>query len=360
MNSRERLRRCFFHQEMDRPGVWVWTLYPPGDASYDVLKAYIRRRADVMVAFHGTAFETPPPTTVRQEPYSAEFRRETTTLHTPAGDLESSRLVGLQGQPGMDLTHFIQGPQDARKYLSLPMPQFGGDVSAFFQRDRQIGDRGLAEARLGSTAAGWVGSLCGSETFALLSLTDRDILHELCRRHRNVLMDRVKFLLGKGVGPIFSVTGPELVCPPLHGPKDFWDFAVKYDRPVFDLLHEAGGRVQVHCHGSIRKVLDGFLEMGADVLHPFEAPPMGDITPAECKRAVRGRIGLEGNIQIAAMYEHTPEQIREETQALIRDAFDDRRGLIVCPSASPYIVGAGLAAFPNFQAMIDTVVQWRP
>jgi len=39
--------------------------------------------------------------------------------------------------------------------------------------------------------------------------------------------------------------------------------------------------VHVHCHGSIRKVFHGFVDMGADVLHPFELPPMGDITAAQ-------------------------------------------------------------------------------
>ena len=100
--------------------------------------------------------------------------------------------------------------------------------------------------------------------------------------------------------------------------------------------------------------------MGADVLHPFEAPPMGDITAAEAKAQARGKLCLEGNIQIAAMYEHRPEAIRAETKALIRDAFDDRRGLIVCPTASPYIRGAGGQCLEQFKAMIDTVVNWKP
>ena len=359
MTSRQRLMRCYFHQEMDRPCVWVWTLYPKGDASYDRLKAYVQRHADVKPGFHGTAFETPPPTTVRQEPYSGQFRREITTLHTPAGDLESSRLVGLDGRPGMDLAYFIKDRRDAQKYLSLPMPQIGGDVSGFFQKEKEVGDRGVVEARLGSNAAGWVSGLCGSESFALLSITDRDVLHELCRREVRILLNRAKFLIEKGVGPIFALSGPELVSPPLHGPRDFWDFNVRYDKPVIDLLHEAGGRVSVHCHGSIRKVLPGFLEAGVDVLNPFEGPPMGDITPRECKEVVRGRMSLEGNIQIASMYEHTPRQIRRETLDIIRDVFDDRGGLIVSPTASPYIVGAGETSFPNFKAMIDTVVKWK-
>ena len=116
----------------------------------------------------------------------------------------------------------------------------------------------------------------------------------------------------------------------------------------------------VHCHGSIKKVLAGFIEMGVDVLHPFEAPPMGDVTAAEAKEMARGRLCLEGNIQIADLYEQTPEAIREQTAALIADAFDDRRGLIVCPTASLYIRGAGRRCFPQVKAMVETVLRRRP
>ena len=147
--------------------------------------------------------------------------------------------------------------------------------------------------------------------------------------------------------------------PPLHGPRDFDDFNVRYDKPILDLVHETGGRMHIHCHGSIKKVLPGFLAMGTDVLHPFEAPPMGDITPAEAKDMTRGRLCLEGNIQIADLYERTDDQVRQQTEALIAAAFDDHRGLIVCPTASPYLRGQGEQSFPQFQAMIDAVVRWQ-
>jgi len=116
-----------------------------------------------------------------------------------------------------------------------------------------------------------------------------------------------------------------MVAPPLHSPSDFFEFNVRYDRAIADRIHAAGGRLNVHCHGRVKAVIHGFAEVGADVFHCFEAPPMGDITPAEAKKALRGKVALEGNIQIADMDEKSPEDIRAETQALIRDCFDDGR-----------------------------------
>ena len=356
MTRRERLRRAYFGEDMDRPGVYVRNGFPGNDPSYDRLKAELEARTELKGTWHGAQFEHAHPVEVTTEPCSADFERRIETLHTPRGDLRATTLVSLKGQPGMREDYFINTRADAEKYLSLPIPTIGGDVSSFFAADAAQGDSGIVDIGLGFNAAGFVAELTGSENFAILSITDRDVLHELCRQQLQILLQRTKFLLAGKVGPYFSILGQELLVPPLHGPADFDDFNVRYDKPIIDLVHEAGGRVHVHCHGSIKKVFNGFLVMGADVLHPFEPPPMGDIEPGDAKALARGKLCLEGNIQIHRFYEASPAEIRDETHALVDAAFDDRRGLIVCPTASPYIRGKGEACFPQFKAMIDAVV----
>ena len=86
---------------------------------------------------------------------------------------------------------------------------------------------------------------------------------------------------------------------------------------------------------------------------------MGDITAFEAKELACNKLCLEGNIQINHMYEATPEEIRQETGLLIGDAFDDHKGLIVCPTASPYIRDKGEDCFPQIKAMVDTVLEWK-
>jgi len=129
--------------------------------------------------------------------------------------------------------------------------------------------------------------------------------------------------------------GQEYSVPPLHGPKDFSDFNTRYDKPIIDLIHDAGGRVHVHSHGSIKSMFQGFVDMGADVLHPFEPLPLSDILPCEAKAFARDKMCLECNIPIHRMYEGTPQEIQQETEQLIADTFDDSTGLIVYPTASP-------------------------
>ena len=358
MNRAERLRRCYLNKQVDRPAVYSRTSFPKDDPSYDRLKAYLLDHTELKEKWDSSALEPSFPTRTRTEPYLEDFERRITVLQTPNGALESTFLASLKGQPGMQETYFLKTRQDVEKYLSLPLPEIREDVSDFFAVQAQVKDRGIVDVRLGTNPGGFAAVLFGTEAFAVMSVTDRDILHALCQRRMNILIRRLKFLIGKQVGPFFSMLGEEYIAPPIHSPDDFYDFNVKYNKPIIDLIHNAGGRIHIHCHGSVKQVFQGFVDMGADVLHPFEPPPMGNITASEAKAIARDKLCLEGNIQIHRMYDATPEDVRKETEALIRDVFDDNRGLIVSPTASPYIRGQGEACFPQYKAMIDTVREW--
>jgi len=362
VNRRERLRRCYFNEELDRPGVYSRTLFPEGDPSYDKLKAYLQAHTELKYDWDSEQVEGDYPVDVSTEPYSEDLQRQTVTVHTPKGDLRFSELVRIKGhcdrEPNMRESYLLKSREDAEKYLSLALPEVGGDVSSFFKAREQMGDSGIVDVNLGTNPGGFAASLFGTESFAIMSKTDRDIAHAICERRMNIIINRLKFLVSEGIGPFFSMLGEELIAPPLHGPEDFREFNVKYDKPIIDLIHSSGGRIHIHCHGSIKKVLQDFVDMEVNVLHPFEAPTMGDILPGEAKDIARGKLCLEGNIQIDRMYNATPEEIREETQLLIEAVFDDHKGLIVSPTASPYIYGKGEDCFPQYKAMIDTVLGW--
>ena len=362
ITRRERLRRAYFHEEMDRPGVYSRTSYPPNDPSYDRLKAYLAQHAELKQGWHPNVIHEPWIETQQfVEPVSADWERLITVLQTPAGEFRASRLNSLKGQPGMPETYFVKSREDAERWLSLPMPEIGGDVSRFAVLDQEMGEAGIVDVGLGSNPAGSAAVLVGSEGFAFMSISDRDMLHALCQRRMETLLAVVKYLASQGVGTYFGMAGHERIAPPLHGPRDFWDFNVKYDKPINDLIHEIGGAVHVHCHGALGLVFQGFLEMRLDVLHPVEPPPMGDLPAAKAKALTGGRLTIEGNIQTAHIYEHTPEEIRAETAKLIEDAFaPDRKGLIVSTTASPWIRGAGESSFPMYKAMVDTVINWKP
>jgi hypothetical protein len=254
MDSRERLCRCYCHEQLDRPGIYVRDSYPQNDATYDRLKALINSSADLKYKWLPRWIKEDSLYSHYVEAHSEDFERQVTILHTPAGDLKSVYLQSLKGQPGLQKEYLLKTRRDAEKYLSLPINVPQCDVSGFFEADRKAAGRGIAEAQLGLNPAGFVAELFGSEVFAIMSASERDIIHQLCQRQLNITLSRLKFLIDSKVGPYFAMYGEEYIVPPLHGPADFYDFNVKYDKPVIDLIHQAGGRVHIHSHGSIKKI----------------------------------------------------------------------------------------------------------
>lgn len=92
MNRREWLRRCYFHEELDRPAVYSRTGFPHADPTYDDrLKAYLREHTELKIPWDATATANPYPVERRVEPVSEDYERHIRVLYTPAGELTASR-----------------------------------------------------------------------------------------------------------------------------------------------------------------------------------------------------------------------------------------------------------------------------
>lgn len=359
MNRKERLSRLYFNQEVDRPAVYCRSGFPINDSSYNPLKKYINEHCEIKLQWQSSNILEKYNIDTHIEKFSKDFNRQITILHTPKGNLKKIGLISLKDQATITKKYFLETEQDIEKYLSLPIPKVGGSIEGFYKLEKDIQNTGIVQIGLGINPAGVVVELFGSELFAELSITNRQLIHELIEKQTQIALKEVKYLKSKKIGTFYYMLGEEYLVPPLHGPKDFYDFVVKYDKQIIDVIHETNGRIHIHSHGSIKKVIDGFIEMGSDVLHPFESPPLGDITAKEAKEKARDKMCLEGNIQISHMYENTKEQIKEETINLIKDCFDDNKGLIVSPTASPYIKGEGHTCFNQYKEMIDIVTSYK-
>jgi hypothetical protein len=358
LTSRERLDRCFRCKETDRPGLFIRGAgqSSPPDISYKPLRDLVTAKCDLKEAFNVNVYKKRADVTQRIESYNKDFEKYITTICTPLGELQEIFMSSLKGDPGYKSKYLLDTPEDAEKYLSIPYEGLSFDPEIFFAMDRKMGDRGIVNADLFLNPAGLVADLLGSEKFAVWSIEHREILEKLMEKEMNVQLKNIKQLVEAGIGPYFGIAGQEYITPPLHGPRDFYDFNVVYDKPIADLIHDAGGLFHVHSHGRIKGLLKYFIELGADVLHPLEAPPMGNITMSEAKQELKDRVCIEGNVQIGDMYRSTAEEIKQMAEELIRDAFYDSKGLIVCPTASPYIPVLDDQGLMNYMTLINTVL----
>lgn len=363
MTSRQRIRAALRRQPVDHAPMMLWGLDPiqrMPDASYQPLHDYILAHGDIKYRWKPGG---PPcfqeynasPVEVKAVSWTEGATLVTrTTVHTPLGDLEEI----TQTVPDTIITatrkRFITGLDDLRKWMSLPYTPYRPEVDSFFAAEALVGERGAITYRL-SEPSFLVRDLFEPEAFALACLEDRSAIHAATEAMCQRLLDHLRHILQAGARPIFIIQGCESATPPMQSPAHFDEFVVRYEKPLLELIKSYGCLAIVHCHGNLSAVLERFVDLGYDGLHPVEEPPMGDITLAEFKRRVGQHLSVVGNIQIGEMLSASPDEV----EALTRHALEDGGpiGLLLSPTATPYERPMSERTFANYRRLIDIVVR---
>jgi hypothetical protein len=211
------------------------------------------------------------------------------------------------------------------------MNPFAFDARGYHEADACVGDAGMAMFGL-DHAMYALQRLIGSENFAVWSLAEDDLMLEAMHVFSDRIRGHVRAAISAGLGSaVFGWVGPELCIPPLMSPEAFDRYVGALDKPLIEMIHDAGGKIWVHCHGKMRPVIGRFVDMGVDVLNPIEPPPMGDVTMAEAFEIVADRMGLEGGIETHDFMTAPQSRIHEMLHAVL-DSGRGRR-LILCPSS---------------------------
>jgi len=271
------------------------------------------------------------------------FVEDVTTIHTPKGDLTRAHLRSLEGKPGYASKYLLETPQDAEKWLSIPWSAPHVDASGWQAANERMGDAGVLSVGIGEAMYA-INDLTGSEVWAYWLMEERDLVHRLVAEAQRRQIYIVKELLAAGVVGIYGYVGPELCIPPLASPRDFDEFVVRYDKPIHDLIHDAGGLVWVHCHGKMGPVLERFADEGVDCLNPLEPPPMGDVNIVGARKRVGRRMSFDGGIEVYDIEMRTPAQVEQKVADAIWQS--EGIGLILSlstdlshlPTLSPHIL----------------------
>ncbi len=310
------------------------------DGSYERLRRLAFERTDI---FHGVAFDSGAflsgadvsiKTSVVSE--NADWRDVQTKVETPLGPLRKVVRCSTHNlYDVMEVEFYVKNRDDYERFMSIPFKPVRPAVQPTMrERDREVGQRGLPVVGIPSPV-GIAHELLGSEGLALWSVLHRGKVLAILREMSKRLLDWVEYLLEHGAGPVFSYGGPELAVPPLMSPRDFHDFVTDIDRPVHELIHSYGHYTWVHCHGTLDKVLEEFVEIGVDVLEPVEAPPGGDVELADVKRRIGDRVILMGNMPYEALISWPTERIEAKVKADCEAAMAGG-GYIMMPAASPF------------------------
>lgn len=373
MTARERWLALLRGEPTDRIGiqvrgveVWKPDWCEGKHASFGPLIDAVRAHGDweAMAGFDTglcySSAEVPTETHVEDVPGHDDIAHHVTVIEGPRGALRQTVACSRVGHPPMTVEHLLKTPEDAENLLALPYEPVQPDPQRFVDLDRAVGDRGLVLIILGYDAIGEAYELLGTERLAIWSVDHRALLHRMLDEFSRRRLDTVRYLGACGLAERMPLwvghVGAEVVVPPLAGPADFRDFVVRYDRPLHDAVHDLGGFVHVHSHGSISLLLEDFADMGADVLHPVEAPPLGDTPLAEAKQRIGDRVTIEGNVEISRLLDEEPKAFRRRVRQTIADGKPGGR-FVICPTASPYPVELSDRAIENYLALIDIALE---
>jgi len=369
MTRRERLLAVLQGKPTDRVPVltghfneWAddWKAREP---SYRDLVSFCRERCDGILSWGPRALnETAPATSspaarVQQQTSSLPDggAERTDTLHTERGTLtrRTRRVPGAATQ--WQVEHYLKTTDDVDMLLSVPEEPVRFDASGFDDADRAIGDAGLV---LGETpdALCVAADLFDFGTYTIMAMTEPELFTRLLDRCHRRVMGRLEAMLLAGPVRWIRIYGPEYASPPFLPPRLFDRYVVPYVGEMIARMHEAGAFARVHCHGRVRDILPKLIAMGADATDPVEPPPDGDVTLAEAKAIVGGRLAIFGNLEIKDL-ETLP---RDEVVALTRRTLDDGMPggrFALQPAAEPITIPLNRKLEENWMAYIDTALE---
>ena len=304
--------------------------------------------------FLGSSFDLP--TDARTTETDGIFRTET-VVHTPRGDL---RCI-TQKDPAVNTTwfveHFCKSVADVDKALSVPYEPALYDDSDY---PRVIG--GARRSRPGHGFARRP-RLFRRRPHVVRGLHDLGVRGEGAFRPdgRGVaerVMENLRRQLRCRVVDAYRICGPEYMTPPYAPPAMFGRFMLPHVRTMTEIIHGAGAKVRLHCHGKIGRVLDMILDTGCDGIDPCEPPPDGDIELGEVKRRAFARgVSVWGNMELKMIERGTPETVRAEVRRIM-DQAKEGGGFALIPTASPVNAPLAPQTEENLLAFIDAGLEF--
>jgi uroporphyrinogen-III decarboxylase len=133
----------------------------------------------------------------------------------------------------------------------------------------------------------------------------------------------------------------------------FERFVVPHVTEMTRLIHSRGGKVRLHCHGKIGRVLDRILATGCDGIDPCEPPPDGDLELDEVKRRCQARgVSVWGNLELKLLENGTPDQVRAEVRRVM-DQAKVGGGFVLMPTAAPIDVPLAPTTETNYRAFVE-------
>ena len=264
----------------------------------------------------------------------------TRVWHTPEGDLrEVSRTCRDEtGAVSSNWTeHMVKGPEDLPALVSIfedeviePDP---GGMERVRARAELIGDDGIVLGPMDGTPLGMMYRVySGVAALAYLWADARDALRDCFAVMEAGYLKRLSVGLQSAVDAVVAVDDTSTTT---ISPEMFETFNLDLTDRRAEAAHAAGKLYFHHSCGLIHDLLPLYRRTKMDGVHAFTIPPIGDVTVAEGREALGGRITIMAGVQQLVGPMADRAAVRESIHGMIREA--ERRDHFIL----------GVAAYPN-------------
>ena len=236
-----------------------------------------------------------------------------TIIHTPRGDLHAVSGRNPLSDTAWTIEYPVKTREDLEALASVPWELPAG-LDAPKRLPADLEGRGLVATSISSPFVCIAGAMV-YERFLELCATDLVWLKELTAQCMERTLDVLDVLLSSGTLEYVWLGGCEWVTPPMASPRLYYELVQEYEQRIIERIHAGSAFVHVHCHGHVRDTIEWVIGRGADFFEPVEPPPDGDITLADAKALVGGRMVLGGNIESRVLENESVEEVERAVRA---------------------------------------------
>ncbi len=172
----------------------------------------------------------------------------------------------------------------------------------------------------------------GMEAYFIKMFTHPEVVHAVTRHVVDFYLEANKRFYqqaGDRIDALFFGNDFGTQMDLLIGPGQFDEFVFPYFRQLTEQAHEYGYQVILHSCGSIHRVIQQIIDLGADALHPLQAKA-ANMDAKTLRRDFGGRITFMGGVDTQELLvSGTPDQVKDDVRR-IKDLLGPR--LIISPS----------------------------
>ncbi|MDD5483991.1 MAG: uroporphyrinogen decarboxylase family protein [Kiritimatiellae bacterium] len=257
------------------------------------------------------------------------------------------------------LEHLLKNEEDARAYLELPEPQFSGtpDIQKILELERELGETGIVMIDTPDPLC-MAAELFSMEQFTVIAMTAPELFHRLLERFARLVQPRTEVVAKALPGRLWRIVGPEYAAPPYLPPHLFYEYVVKYDRPMVEAIQKHGGFARLHAHGRIKDILDHIAATGCMGLDPIEPPPQGDVELKYVREKYGDQFVLFGNLEANDLENLETADFMLKIERAVREGASGKgRGFVLMPSACPYGRVLSRKTLANYEKMAAMIAQ---